>query len=47
MLKNDTGLAYYIFNTHRPILIIFCTQYDHPIKYSMQIIIISRLAIFV
>jgi len=47
MLKNDTILVCYIFNTHRPIMIIFCTQYGHTIKYSMQIIIISRLAIFV
>ena len=30
MLKNDTGLVCCIFNTHRPILIIFCTQQDKP-----------------
>jgi len=45
MLKNDTALACYIFDTYRPILI-FCTQQGHIIKYSMQIII-YRLAIFV
>ena len=30
MLKNDIGLVCCIFNTHRPILIIFCTQQDKP-----------------
>jgi len=47
MLKNDTGLVCYIFDTHRLILIIFCAQQGHIIKYSMQIIIISRPSIFV
>jgi len=46
LLENDTALACYIFDIYRPILIIFCIQYGHIIKYSMQIII-SRLAIFV
>jgi len=47
MLENAAALACYIFDIHRPILIIFCTQYGHIIKDSMQIIISSRLAIFV
>jgi len=42
--ENDTG---YIFDTHPPILTVFSTQQGHIIKYSMQISVISRLAIFV
>jgi len=40
MLKNDTALVCYIFNTHRPILIIFCIYCinSHGSKTAKKII---------
>ena len=40
-LENDTALACYIFDTHEPILIIFCRPYGRIIKYSVQVLFLA------
>jgi len=37
-LENDGDSAFYIVDTHQPVLIILCRQSGHVIKYSVQML---------